>query len=143
MSIYIIYIYIYIYIHTYIHTYSPHLGLINAPPLICCFPPNDLFHYEFTIKNARHLLKSGQDFINLTGDTSCSSWGSSWGSSIFSQSENPQEVISCTYKALINRSLRSNGQSCQRQPTTQRASEEKTKLPPRTTPFHRGQVTGH
>ena len=33
------------------------------------FPPNDLFHYSFTIKQARHILNSGQDFINLTGDT--------------------------------------------------------------------------
>ena len=38
-----IYIYIYIYIYTFIH--NLHLGLINAPPLLFVFPPNDLFHY--------------------------------------------------------------------------------------------------
>ena len=35
--------------------YNRHLGLINAPPLICCLPPNDLFHYSFTINTARHI----------------------------------------------------------------------------------------
>ena len=79
--------------------YNPHLGFINAPPLMLFFPPNDLFHYSFTINKTRYLLNYGQDFINLTGDTSCSSWGSSWvsswGSSILSQSETPQKVINC------------------------------------------------
>ena len=42
--------------------YNRHLGLIN--PLICVFPPNDLFHYSFTIKKARHIQHYGQDFIN-------------------------------------------------------------------------------
>ena len=42
--------YVYTYIYIYIYIYNRHLGLINAPPLICCFPPNDLFHYSFTIK---------------------------------------------------------------------------------------------
>ena len=77
----------------------------RPPPLSCCFPPNDLFHYSFTIKQNRTLLNSGQDFINLTRDTSCSSWGSSWGSSIFSQSETPQKVISCIRKILIKRNI--------------------------------------
>ena len=36
---------IYICVYTHIYTYNRHLGLINAPPLICVFPPNDLFHY--------------------------------------------------------------------------------------------------
>ena len=27
-------------------------------------PQNDLFHYSFTIKKARNILNSGQDFIN-------------------------------------------------------------------------------
>ena len=62
------YIYIYIYIHIerniYIYIYNPHLGLMNAPPLICVFPPNDLFHYSFTIKKARNILNYGQDFIH-------------------------------------------------------------------------------
>ena len=58
------YLYIYICIHICIHTYNPHLGLINAPPLICLFPPNDLLHYSFTIKKARHIHNYGQDFIN-------------------------------------------------------------------------------
>ena len=70
------YIYIYMY-YVYIYIYNRHLGLINAPPLLF-FPPNDICHYSFTIKKAGDLLNSGQDFINLTGDTSCSSWGSSW-----------------------------------------------------------------
>ena len=59
-----IYIYVYVYIYIYIHIHNPHLGLINAPPLICCFPPNDLFHYSFTIKKAKHIPNYGQDFIN-------------------------------------------------------------------------------
>ena len=42
---------------------NPHLGLMNAPPLICS-PQNDLFHYSFIIKKARHILNSVQDFIN-------------------------------------------------------------------------------
>ena len=43
---------------------------MKAPPfLILLFPPNDLFHYSFTTKKARHILNSGQDFIKLTGDT--------------------------------------------------------------------------
>ena len=52
-----LYIYIYVYIHIYIHiyVYNPHLGLINTPPLICVFPPNNLFHYSFTIKQARYI----------------------------------------------------------------------------------------
>ena len=92
---------IYIYIYVYIH--NRHLGLVNAPPLICYFPPNDLFHYYFTIKKARHILNSGQDLIDPAGDTSCSSWGSSWGSSIFSQNETPKKVISCRCQVLIKR----------------------------------------
>ena len=54
--------YVYIYIYIYI-LYNPHLGLIIAPPLIV-FPPNDLFHYSFTIKKVRHIQNYGQDFIN-------------------------------------------------------------------------------
>ena len=92
-------VYLHTIIYIYIYIYNPHLGLINAPPLLfCCCPPNYLFHYSFTINNSRNIPSSGQDFSNLTGDTSCSSWGSSWGSSIFSKSETPQKVISCTYK---------------------------------------------
>ena len=83
--------------------YNLHLGLINAPPPDLFFPPNGLFHYSFTIKKVRNILNSGQDFINLTGDTGWPSWGSSWGSSIFSQSETPPKVISCTYKVFIKR----------------------------------------
>ena len=44
----------YICVCIYIYIYNRHLGLINAPPLFVCFPPNDLFHYSFTIKKARH-----------------------------------------------------------------------------------------
>ena len=40
-----IYMYTYIHIYIYICVYNRHLGLINAPPLIVVFPPNDLFHY--------------------------------------------------------------------------------------------------
>ena len=40
--------------------------------LYLCFPPNDLFHYWFTIKKARNIQNYGQDFINhispLMGD---------------------------------------------------------------------------
>ena len=43
--------------------YNLHLGFISAP-LILLFPPNDLFHYSFTIKKARHIHNYGQDFIN-------------------------------------------------------------------------------
>ena len=46
--------------------YNPHLGLINAPPpLICVYPPNDLFHYSCTVKQARTIHNYGQDFINF------------------------------------------------------------------------------
>ena len=55
--------------------YNPLLGLINAPPLICVFSPNDLVHYSFTINKARYILDSGQDFLNMTGDTSCAILG--------------------------------------------------------------------
>ena len=58
--------------------YNLHLGLIHVPPLCVVFPPNDLFHYSFAIKKARHILNSGQDFIDMTGDTGWPSWGSSW-----------------------------------------------------------------
>ena len=40
--------------------YNPHLGLINVPPLIVCLPKNDLCHYSFTSKKARHILNVGQ-----------------------------------------------------------------------------------
>ena len=53
-----------IYIYIYIYMYNPHLGLINAPPPYLFFPPNDLFHYSFTIKKARQIHNYGQDFIN-------------------------------------------------------------------------------
>ena len=41
---------------------NPHLGLINPPPYVS--PKNDICHYSFTIKKARNILNSGQDFIN-------------------------------------------------------------------------------
>ena len=41
-----------------------HLGLINASPSICVFPPNDFVHYSITIKKARNIQNYGQDFIN-------------------------------------------------------------------------------
>ena len=53
----------YVYIYIYIYVYNPHLGLINAPPHLL-FLKNDLFHYSFTINKYRHILNSGQDFIN-------------------------------------------------------------------------------
>ena len=53
------------YIYIYIYIYNRHLGLINAPPpYFVCLPPNDLFHYSFTINKARHIQNYGQDFIN-------------------------------------------------------------------------------
>ena len=50
-------IYINAYIYIYIHISSP-------PPPILFFPPNDLFHYSFTIKKAIHIHNYGQDLIN-------------------------------------------------------------------------------
>ena len=58
--------YMYIYIYIYIYVYNRHLGLINAPPPYVCFPPNDLVHYSFTFKKARHIQNYGQDLINHT-----------------------------------------------------------------------------
>ena len=89
--------------YIYIYIYNLHLGLIYAPPLLLFSSKRPFSRYSFTIKKARNILNSGQDFINLTGDTSCSSGGSSWGSSIFSESETPKKVISCTYNLLIKR----------------------------------------
>ena len=34
------------------------------PPPHLFVPPNDLFHYSFTINKARHIHNYGQDFIN-------------------------------------------------------------------------------
>ena len=48
----------------YIYIYNIHLGLKDAPHLICIFPPNDLFHYSFSIKKARNIQNYGQVFIN-------------------------------------------------------------------------------
>ena len=48
----------------HIYIYNPHLGLINGPPPLFVFLKNDLFHNLFTINKARHILNSGQDFIN-------------------------------------------------------------------------------
>ena len=47
-----------------------HLGIspprINKrPPLICCLPQNDLFHYSFTIKQTRHGLNVGQILFTI------------------------------------------------------------------------------
>ena len=64
-----------VYIYIYIYIYNAHLGLINAPPLICCFPPNYLFRYYVTIKMTKHRQHSGQDLINPAGDTSCAILG--------------------------------------------------------------------
>ena len=55
------------------NTNNPHLGLITGPPSFYVLARNDLFHYSFTIKKARHMFNVGQDFINTfcdTGDTS-------------------------------------------------------------------------
>ena len=41
---------------------NPHLGLMNAPPLIFS-PQNDCCHSSFTIEKARNILNYGQDFI--------------------------------------------------------------------------------
>ena len=72
--------------------YNPHLGLINAaPPLFWFLLQTTFFTIHLLSKKARNLLNFGQDFINLTGDTSSSSWGSSWGSSICPQSETPKK----------------------------------------------------
>ena len=43
----------YVYIYIYIYIYNLHLGLINAPPLICVFPPNDLFHFMYYQKGQK------------------------------------------------------------------------------------------
>ena len=50
--------------HIHVYTYDPHLGLINGPPPLFIFLKNELCHYSFTIKKARHIFNSGQDFIN-------------------------------------------------------------------------------
>ena len=52
--------YAHIYIYIYTHVYNPHLGLINAPPPYLFFPPNDLFHYSFTINKTKHIHNYGQ-----------------------------------------------------------------------------------
>ena len=62
-----------VWLYIYIYIYNPHLGWI--PPLICCFPPNVLFHYSFTIKMANNRQNYGQDLINPAGDTSCDTLG--------------------------------------------------------------------
>ena len=82
--------------------YNLHLGLINAPPLICFVFLQTTF---FTI----HLLSKWPSIDKNMAKTllirreipAAPSWGSSWGSSIFSQNETPQKVISCTHKVLI------------------------------------------
>ena len=56
LYIYVIYIYIYIKSPPWIN---------KRPPLPLFSPQNDLFHCSFTIKKARHILNSGQDFINM------------------------------------------------------------------------------
>ena len=43
---------------------NPHLGLINAPPLIPP-PQNDLCHYSFTIKKARNKPNVGQILFTI------------------------------------------------------------------------------
>ena len=63
----------YVCMYIYIYIYNRHLGLINALPPYFVFPPNDLFHYPFTIKKARNIQNYDQDLINPAGDTSCSS----------------------------------------------------------------------
>ena len=62
-------------IYIYIYTHNRYLGLINAPPLICVFPPSDLFHCSFTIKMTNNRQNYGQDLINPAGDTSCAILG--------------------------------------------------------------------
>ena len=75
-----IYIYIYIsislslslslYIYIYIYVYFPHLGSINAPPLICVFRPNDVF----TI----HVLSKRQDIYKIMAKTLLTIFPPSW-----------------------------------------------------------------
>ena len=52
-------------IYIYIYIYNPHLGLINAPPLIFVPPQNDLFHYSFIIKRARNKPNVGQILFTI------------------------------------------------------------------------------
>ena len=84
--------------------YNPHLGLINAPPY-CCFLKNDLIHYSCSIKMARHILNSGQDFINTcdTGDTSWVILGVILGVIHFLSKRDPKKMISCIRKVLFKR----------------------------------------
>ena len=53
------------YVCVYIYIYNPHLGLINGPLLICVLPNNDLVHYSFTVKKARHRLNVGQILFTI------------------------------------------------------------------------------
>ena len=102
MYIYIyMYMYMYMCIYIYIYIYNRHLGLINAPPLI--------FFFLQTTFVTIQLLSKWPNIDNILAKTllirreipAAPSWGSSWGSSIFSQNETPPKVISCTYKVLI------------------------------------------
>ena len=59
-------------------SYNPHLGLINGPPPYLLFLNNDLFHYSFTIKKARHIPILAKTLLICfcdTGDTSCAILG--------------------------------------------------------------------
>ena len=87
------------------YTYNNrHLGLINAPPLICLFPPNDLFHCSFTIKMTKHKQYSGQDLINPAGDTSCAILGVILGIIHFlSKRDPPKSDQLYTHIVLIKR----------------------------------------
>ena len=110
-----LYMYIptYIYIYIYIYMYNPHLGLINAFPLILICPKHNICHYSFTSKKARHILNCGLDFmitflrhgryqLGHLGGHLGSHLGGHLGDHPFSlKARHPQKVNSCRRKVLI------------------------------------------
>ena len=85
---------------------NPHLGLINGPPLFC-FSQKQLLSLLIYYQKGQTYYKFWPrlyEYVSATREIpAVPSWGSSWGSSIFSQSETPQSGISCIRKVLIKR----------------------------------------
>ena len=78
-------------IYIYIYIYNPHLGLINGPPPLFVFPskrPFSLFIYYQKGQTSTKFWPRLYEYVSATREIPA---GSSWGSSIFSQSETPKE----------------------------------------------------